>query len=139
MLHLAIFSPGEIQKIFTGKKTIDGRFSQIRCMPYKSIEKGDLVLMKKSGGKVYGYFVAGDIKFYEGLDNKQLEKIIKLYKDELSLNESFWHKKKNRTKYLTLIEIKKPTKFRFPVTVKKRNLSGWISLGGQSQSQIELF
>lgn len=138
MLHLAIFTPGFIEKIFTGKKTYDGRFSQIRCMPFGSIEKGDLVLMKRSGGPIIGYFIAGNIEFYSDLSPTKLKKIVKKYWGELAISNEFWKKKKS-SRYLTLIKIRKPTKFRFPISVRKSNLSGWVSLGGESQSQIRLF
>ncbi|MBN2016375.1 hypothetical protein JW766_06130 [Candidatus Dojkabacteria bacterium] len=138
MLHLAIFTPGFIDKIFTGQKTIDGRFSKIKCMPFGSIETGDLVLMKKSGGKIVGYFVAGKVEFFHDLTPEKLRKIVKRYWDELSLSNSFWITKRH-SKYLTLIEIKRPTKFRIPITVRKKDLSGWVSLGGESQRQIQLF
>ncbi len=139
MLHLAIFTSGFINKIFTGQKTIDGRFSKIRCMPFKSIEKGDLILMKKSGGPITGYFISGKVKFFSDINENKLKSIVKKYWDELALTKNFWNSKKKNTKYLTLIGIKKPTKFRIPVAVKKKGLSGWISLGGQSQRQIQLF
>jgi hypothetical protein len=138
MLHLAIFTPGFIDKIFTGQKTIDARFSKIRCMPFQAIEKGDLILMKKSGGKIVGYFVAGKVKFFEELTTKKLEQIVTQNRNELALTEPFWKSKKN-SKYLTLVEIKRPTKFRLPISVKKKNLSAWVCLGGESQRQIQLF
>jgi len=138
MLHLAIFSSGFINKIFTGRKTYDGRFSKIRCMPFANIESGDLVLMKKSGGPIVGYFIAGNVKFFKDLDRKRLKRIVDKYWDKLVLTKKFWSMKKF-SKYLTLIEITRPTKFRIPVIVKKKNLSGWVSIGGKSQQQIQLF
>lgn len=138
MLHLAIFTPGYISQIFTGKKTIDGRFSKIQSAPFGNIEKGDLVLMKKSGGSIEGYFVAGEVNYYKELTPERLERIVKKYWDELALTEKFWQSKKD-ARFLTLIEIKRPTKFRIPVTVKKKSLSGWVVLGGESQKQIQLF
>ncbi|MBU0975420.1 MAG: hypothetical protein ABIE03_03915 [Patescibacteria group bacterium] len=138
MLHLAIFTPGYITKIFTGQKTIDARFSKIQCAPFGNIEKGDLVLMKKSGGAIEGYFVAGNVKFYKNLTPDKLKEIIKKNWDALALSEKFWQERVSAT-LLTLIDIKRPTKFRIPVTVKKRSLSGWVMLGGESQKQIQLF
>lgn len=138
MLHLAIFSHGSINDIFTGKKTLDARFSKIRCKPYGAIEKGDLVLMKRSGGKLLGYFVAGEVKFFKDLSPIRLEKLVKKHWNKLSISEEFWKERKD-AKYLTLIEITKPTKFRTAVNVVKKDLSGWVSLGGGSQRQIEMF
>ncbi len=137
MLHLAIFSPGYISKIFTGKKTVDARFSKVRCMPHGAIEKGDLVLMKKSGGPIVGYFVAGKVKSYANLTSKKIDKIAKENKNALSLDKDFLKSKKS-AKYATLIDITRPTKFRLPVVVKKKSLHGWVTLGGESQKQIEL-
>lgn len=137
MLHLAIFSSGFIGKIFTGVKTYDGRFSEIKCAPYNQIEKGDLVLMKKSGGPVVGYFLAGKIINIENPNKKNLKPQINMTWDNLALDKKFWSRKK-KSKYATLIQIKKPTKFRIPVVVKKKSLSGWISLG-KGQKQIKLF
>lgn len=138
MLHLAIFSPGVIKRIFNGQKTIDGRFSKIKCAPYGLVQEGDLILMKKSGGKTKGYFVAGQVDYYNDLPAKKLQLIIDRYWDKLAIDKNFWDKKKNSS-YFTFIEIKRPTKFRIPVNIKKKNLSGWLVLGGQSQNQIQLF
>lgn len=138
MLHLAIFAPGYIDKIFNGQKTIDGRFSLVKCLPFNGIEPGDLVLMKKTGGHIIGYFVAGRIQFMEDLNPQTVKRIIGKYKNELSLSEDFISKKLS-SRYVTLIEILKPTKFRMSVTVRKRNLSAWIRLGGDNQNQIQLF
>lgn len=138
MLHLAIFSPGYINKIFTGRKSIDGRFSVIRCAPFGMVEKGDLILMKKSGGSVVGYFVAGKVTHLDNPSPNKLKQIIQKYWNELCISNGFWKAKKN-SKFVTLIEIKQPTKFRIPVTVKKHGLAGWVTLGGESQKQIELF
>jgi hypothetical protein len=94
--------------------------------------------MKKSGGRIEGYFVAGNVHSYANLTPEKLREIVKKHWNELSLSKSFWNERKN-SKYLTLIEIKKPTKFRIPVSVKKKSLSGWVCLGGESQKQIQLF
>lgn len=138
MLHLAIFSPGYIQKIFTGQKRLESRFSKIRCEPFGVIDEGDLVLMKKSGGPIVGYFVVGNVEQYQNVSVKQLSKIVKKNWHDLALSEEFWAKRKD-SKYLTIIEITRPTKFRFPIAVKKSSLHGWVSLGGESQKQIQLF
>jgi len=138
MLHLAIFSPGYIDKIFTGRKTLESRFSKIRCEPFGSVEEGDLVLMKKSGGPIVGYFVAGAVTFYEPVSPERLRGIVQRYWDNLAITEEFLMARRD-SKYLTIIEITKPTRFRFPVVVKKKSLHGWVGLGGESQRQIQLF
>lgn len=138
MLHLAIFAPGYIDKIFTGQKTLESRFSKIRCEPYGTIEQGDLVLMKKSGGPIVGYFVAGKVTFYEIVSPEHLMGLVKNRWSELAITKDFL-KDRLDSKFLTIIGVTKPTKFRFPVLVKKKSLHGWVGLGGESQTQIQLF
>jgi len=137
MLHLAVFTKGYITKIFRGQKSVDGRFSKVKCAPFGQIKKGDLVLMKQSGGKVVGFFIAGQIDEYDNPNPIKLTKLIKTNWNDLAIDQKFWNLKKS-SKYFTFIKIQKPTKFRIPVIIKKRNLAGWIALSGESQKQIEL-
>lgn len=137
MLHLAVFRDDFAEKIFTAHKTIEARLSKIKCAPFEQIEKGDLVLIKQSGGPVVGYFQAGDVKFYDEITPDKLKQLIKKNWNQLAMTEEFWEMKK-KSKYATLIQIKKPTKFRLPVAVKKKSLNGWIVLGGKSQEQLAL-
>ena len=52
--HLAILAPGWIEPILDGTKTIESRFTKVRCAPYGKVHAGDLVYMKESGGPVKG-------------------------------------------------------------------------------------
>jgi hypothetical protein len=139
LLHLAVFSPGYINKIFTGQKTHDGRFSKIRCRPFRTVSRGDLILMKQSGGSMRGYFVAGDVEDFEKVDEGIFDYVLEKYGNSLTLTQDFIDLKSNSTNYITIIEITKPTRFRNPVGIKKHDRSGWVTLGGESQKQIELF
>ena len=55
--HLAIFNPPFLDLILEGRKTIEGRFSKVRCAPFGVVQEGNVVLMKESGGLVKGSFV----------------------------------------------------------------------------------
>jgi len=50
--HLAIFNPPFLELILERRKTIEGRFSKVRCAPFGAVQEGDVVLMKESGGLV---------------------------------------------------------------------------------------
>ncbi|KKQ35404.1 MAG: hypothetical protein US51_C0006G0001, partial [Microgenomates group bacterium GW2011_GWA2_37_6] len=54
MKHLAIFKGDGAEKILTGKKTIESRFSKNKIAPYGVVSAGDLVYMKLSGGAIIG-------------------------------------------------------------------------------------
>ena len=55
-LHLGIFSEPYLTYMLEGNKTIESRFSKNKIAPYKKISKEDIVLLKKSSGKIVGYF-----------------------------------------------------------------------------------
>ena len=58
--HLAILTPGWIDLILDGSKTIESRFTKVRCAPFGKVHEGDSVYLKESGGLVKGMFrVAG--------------------------------------------------------------------------------
>lgn len=138
MLHLAIFSKGVISKILLGQKTLDARISKIKCPPFENISRDDLVLMKKSGGRILGFFIVGKVQFIENSSGDKISSLIKKHKNELSMPEDFLEKRRNAN-YLTLLKIKKPTKLKVPVKVSKKSLSGWVTLGNESSSQIRFF
>jgi len=53
-IHLAIFIEPYLDLIFKGKKTIESRFSINKILPYHKIQIGDVILLKKSSGKIEG-------------------------------------------------------------------------------------
>lgn len=135
MLHLAIFSPGSIEKIFNGQKSIESRFSKVKCQPFGLVSKGDIILMKKSGGQILGYFIAGKVKYFEKASKKVVKQVFEDFKHELAVSNEFISNKID-SKFITLIWITKPARFRVPISVKKRNMLGWVCLGTESQNQI---
>ena len=54
--HRAILAKGWIDPILEGAKTIESRFTKVRCAPYGKVNTGDLVYMKECGGPVKGHF-----------------------------------------------------------------------------------
>ena len=106
-VHLAIFSEPLLEKLLAGVKTLESRFSNNKISPFGQIQKGDLVVVKKSGGPVMATFITDIVDSYSNLTPKKIEKI----KNEhsltlgLSIEDDFWNEKTN-SKYATLIRIK---------------------------------
>ena len=74
--HLAIFTDDVIKDILEGQKTTDSRFSKRRIAPFGQINSGDLVYIKRSGGKIVGQFEVKRVisfdninRFYSGPNN----------------------------------------------------------------------
>src|SRR5438105_96656 len=63
-IHLAVFIEPFLQYILDGKKTIETRFSSVRCAPYERVRSGDIILLKRTGGPVVGICQIRNAWFY---------------------------------------------------------------------------
>lgn len=63
MEHLAIMKKGYIEKILSGEKKIESRFSMNRATPYHKISIGDQVYMQEVGKEVTAVFEVADVLF----------------------------------------------------------------------------
>lgn len=131
MKHLAIFTPAAVKDIFSGKKTVDGRFSKIKIAPFGKIAAGDVVLMKVSGEEIVGQFTVDRVLYFDHPKKEEAESLIKKYSRDLAMPASFWvvHEKIN---FITLIFIKEVTKFLIQPEVPKKDLRPWVVLAETS-------
>jgi len=124
-IHLAVFNEPFLSLIYKGIKTIESRFSINNISPYARVKKGDIILLKESGGFINGFFIAGDIKYYRNLNDLLKEEIETQYGEKIctSFDKNFWNKQEE-AKYATLIEIEK---FKITNSFKcdKNDRSGW--------------
>lgn len=125
--HLAIFNEDYIRLIFSGKKTIDVRFSCRRVLPFEKIKSGDLIYMKKSGKEIVGQFKAKRIIYYENLNLEMILKIKKDYNRYICGNKYFWNEKEE-AKFGTLIFISEVQPVLFPLNFVKRDRRPWVIL-----------
>ena len=127
--HLAIFNPPFLDLILEGRKTIEARFSKVRCAPHGAVHEGDTVLMKESGGLVKGSFVVAKIESFEGLDTEKLKELEERYSDPLCSNADpeYWHRRR-ASRYATLMHVAEPTRFERPFPFPKKDRRGWVVL-----------
>lgn len=135
--HLAIFTPPFLDLILEGRKTIEGRFSKVRCAPFGVVEEGDMVLMKESGGQVLGSFVVARVESFENLTPEKLKEIETRYSEPLcaDADPEYWQKRRT-SKYATLMHVAKPTRFERPFPFPKRDRRGWVVLKKPTNSTI---
>lgn len=107
MEHLAIMKKGYIEKILSGEKKIESRFSMNRATPYHKISIGDQVYMQEVGKEVTAVFEVADVLFFDHLSEEKVDKIRAQYGKDICADEDFWERKKN-AQYATLIYIKEP-------------------------------
>ena len=123
--HLGIFTEPRLSYMMNHKKTIESRFSKNKISPYNRITRDDIVIIKKSGGEVLGYFTIKKITFYD-LTVTDILSIKDKYEKELCVAEEFWGLKKN-SQYATLIEIDSIVKLE-PFKINKKGMQTWIIL-----------
>lgn len=126
--HLAIFKGEAGEKILSGKKTIESRFSKVKKPPFSLISSGDLVYIKPSGEDIIGQFRVKKVFFFDNLNLTDLSDLKNLYDKELSVDKDYWEKHKN-ARYGTLIFIGDSARFiTSPIKIKKTDLRGWVVL-----------
>mgnify|MGYP001587429315 CR=1 FL=1 len=138
--HLAIFNPPFLDLILEGRKTLEGRFSKVRCAPFGVIEEGDMVLMKESGGLVRGSFVVTKVESFENLSQEKLKELEMRYSEPLCANadQEYWQRR-HAAKYATLLHVARPTRFEQPFPFPKKDRRGWVVLEDRNAEQLLLF
>lgn len=127
--HLAIFKGQTGEKILSGEKTMESRFSRRKNPPFGVVASGDLVYIKPSGKDPIGQFRVQKVFFFDGLSENDLNDLQKRYGKEISAEENYWEAKKN-SKYGTLIFIGEVDPFiTSPLKLSKKDLRGWVVLG----------
>ena len=119
MKHLAVFKEDAAEKILSGEKTIESRFSKGKIPPFGVISSGDLVYIKVYRGEIIGQFRVQKVIFFDNLDLNDLR--------NLSGLSDFWEDKK-ASRYGTLIFIGNCVRFiTSPIKLKKKDLKkSWV-------------
>jgi hypothetical protein len=124
VLHLAIFIEPYLKYILDGKKTVESRFSSRLQPPFNLINKGDIVLLKRSGGYVHGICRVSNVWFYE-LEPKTWKDIKNNFANAICpATADFWDKRVHAL-YATLIRIRDVYEFD-PICCNKQDRRGWV-------------
>jgi hypothetical protein len=122
-IHLAVFVEPYLDLLMRGKKTIESRFGVNRHAPFEQVQRGDLLVVKKSSGPVCGMCRVTDVWFYR-LDPATWSEI-ELHAQALCMDGSdFWQKKKAAS-FATLMQIENVC--RLPeFAIDKEDPRGWV-------------
>lgn len=131
--HLAIFSKDAVQRIFSGEKTIETRFSESRIAPFGRVSIGDLVYIKPSGEDIAGQFTVKKVISIEGLEKSDLFLIQNEYLKQISFGsmtkDQEYFQLKSKARFGTLIFIDRVERFiTAPVKINKKDQRGWVVL-----------
>ena len=134
-LHLAVCVEPYLSYMLDGRKTVESRFSSVRCSPFHKVHEGDVILLKKAGGPVVGLCRVHAAWFYE-LDADTFKGIKRDFSQAICPEgPDFWRHRENAS-FATLLSIADVEKFT-PFSVGKRDRRGWVTFAEpRSQKQI---
>ncbi len=134
--HLAILTQPFLNLILDGEKTIESRFSKVRCAPHGVVKTGDIVLMKKTGGKVLGEFTVGKVLYFPNITPEQFH-TVKSFSKEICANydEHFWDKRLE-ARYVTLMYVTNVIRYKEPFSVSKKDKRGWVVMPDVHQPSL---
>lgn len=122
--HIVILKKKYYNKILSGEKTIESRWSYNKCLPYLKVSVGDELLIKECGKDVEVVATVCKVEFYE-LNPQLVDTLrIKYGKEIGSEKVEDWLGTMNK-KYCSLVlfnDVKKVP----PIKVKKSNGAGWM-------------
>jgi len=129
MIHLAIFSEPFLSKLIDGTKTVESRFSKRNISPFGDVSTGDVILVKKSGGLIKGFFVAGEVLYYPNLNKKTQNLIKKDYGKAICdyLSPNFWEDRED-CNYASLVKVMKYYPLSQSIDDLKTDRRGWVLL-----------
>lgn len=129
-VHLAIFVEPFLTYVLDGKKTIESRFSAVRCAPYRRVNVGDVLVLKASGGPVCGLSLVDHVWTYE-LDPQTWPEV-KRFEDALCATDpSFWVSREAAS-YATLIRLSNVRTIE-DIPFKKRDRRGWVVVKAKNE------
>ena len=95
-VHLAVLLEPYLGFILEGSKTVESRFSKNRIAPFKMVERGDVVLLKRSAARaISGVCLVSNVWFYQ-LDVNTWRQIRDEFTSALRAEDpSFWEQRKS--------------------------------------------
>ncbi len=134
-LHVAVFVEPYLSYVLQGRKTVESRFSVHRVAPYSRVQRGDVVLLKQSGGPVVGLCRVATAWFYQ-LDRGSWKAIRTKYARAMcAVDGSFWRSRAEAA-FATLMRVERPRPIE-DILLMKRDRRGWVVLPSQSVSVRE--
>jgi dephospho-CoA kinase len=133
-VHLAVFVEPFLEYVLSGRKTVESRFSAVRFPPYRRVSRGDLVLLKASGGPVVGVCEVGAAWFYR-LEPDSWKTIRREFAAALCAeNPEFW-RMRAQAEFATLMYVARVKRLP-PVPWPKRDRRGWVVVRGANEGPL---
>lgn len=125
-LHLAIFSEPFLSLLLAGEKSMESRLSINKLPPFRKVNVGDIVLVKKTGGGIVAIFEIEEVSFFSNLNPDVLENINNRYGKDLCWEyDPDFLSLKSTAKFCTIVKAK--NLIRIPeLHISKSDRTGWV-------------
>jgi len=133
-LHLAVFVEPYLEYVLDGRKTIESRFSVNRCLPYRGVRPGDILLLKAAAGPVVGICRIEHVWYYT-LNPNALRDIQQTFTAELCAQDPDFWARRARAAYATLMRVVDVSRLG-PIATAKRDRRGWVTLNRELQLSL---
>lgn len=133
-VHLAVFVDPFLEYILSGKKTVESRFSMVRFPPYGRVSRGDLVLLKESGGPVVGICEVGAAWFYR-LNAESWKTIRRDFTTAICAEDPEFWRSREQAEFATLMYVSRVKRLP-PIVWPKRDRRGWVVLRGGDEGSL---
>jgi hypothetical protein len=135
-VHLAVFVAPYLEAILDGRKTVESRFALHRCAPYGRVQRGDIIILKKSGGPVIGLALAGKAEYFELTPSVFNELRSRFARKLFAEDDDFWTIRAQK-RFATLIEIDDTVQID-TLAIDKRDRRGWVTYSAREQQCLAL-
>jgi hypothetical protein len=125
-LHLAVLVDPFLGWLLDGSKTVESRFSRVRCAPYGGLAEGDVIAVKRTGGPVVGAFQAGLVSSFQLTPSRVTDLRERFAAQIHALDDEFWDQRADCA-YATLVQVtsvRAVPALPFP----KKDRRGWVRL-----------
>jgi hypothetical protein len=130
-VHLAIFVEPFLSYVLTGRKSVESRFSTMRCAPFGRVAVGDIILLKAASGPVKGVCEVADAWYFD-LRSVPLRNLRERFSEAIcATDDDFW-RSREKCEYATLLKLRSVREVS-PMPCPKRDRRGWVILHGERQ------
>lgn len=90
--------------ILAGVKTAEARLTKTRREPYASLQAGETIYFKQSGGPILARADAAQVHRFELTGRRDLQRLRRRFETPLGGPSDYWHAKAD-ARYATIIEL----------------------------------
>jgi len=103
-VHIAILKPCYAAAVLAGTKTIESRLTKTAMPPYRTVEAGQRIYLKASGGPFVGMARAARVQCFEPRGAGGVDALRARFEPAVGGDDAYWHAKRD-SRYATFVTL----------------------------------